>query len=157
MGRRAYVKSLALAFACLLTSPAASEDVCIDPNDLHLLYKPGEPPSCPTPMSKLVPSRVGRPYDDTAMALAMCAGLYDAELEIEPSLKGHPDFIDGDRYFEAALARRERPPTTELDELRLNVRERALINLRDPSYLASSMFIHFSVGCDQDYDRAAGE
>ena len=129
---RAYLWLLALVCVSVLTMPVASDEFCVDRKDLPLIYKPGEPPVCPTPMLELVPSTIGRPLDTSALELAACAGMMDAMVLVFPDGRIEED-TDGEKYFAAAKARPERPELEVLEEWRLDGRDRAIASLLAPA------------------------
>jgi hypothetical protein len=106
-------------------------------------------------MEDLVPSTVGRPPDYTALALARCAGLFDAVLVAFPEAKTYPEFVEGDRYFDLARSRRERPSITELEGRRQEMKSYWLPIL--PEVRGSGVFIHFALSCGNWYTEASGK
>ena len=146
MGRgRALPLVLAAAFAFLLSVPAASEEACIDPEDLPLIYNPDEPPVCPTPMLELVPSTIGRPTDYSAIDLAACAGMMDAVVLVYGEAYVTQE-VDGEEYFAAAVARPERPTLEVLEQWRRSSREEWTASLKEPEQISGS-FEHAAGQC----------
>jgi hypothetical protein len=149
---------LALAVVGAMWLPAVGQENCTDPDKLSLIYIPGELPPCPPRaprMEDLIPSTVGRPPDYTALALARCAGLFDAELLAFPEASTYPEFVDGDRYFDVAKSRRERPSLKELEDRRREGLDYWLPLL--PEQRGSGMFIHAAIFCGDLYAQAYGQ
>jgi hypothetical protein len=121
----------ALATASLLSVPVEAQQSCIDPRNLSALYKPGEPPPCPTPMLELVPSIIGRPTDFSAIELSACAGKMDAMKFFFPASYTDQE-VDGEKYFAAAKARLEQPSLEVLEEWRRVGREQTIASLLAP-------------------------
>ena len=150
--------TLALAAVCAICLPASGQEDCTERDKLSLIYDPDEPPPCPVPMRDLVPSRIGRPHDYTAFVLAACAGQMDAHREFVIQhyrwAEMPKDWVSGDQFMSAALARRDRPSSQDLATLRTRSAYIMRGSLRDYLVSRNSGVTHGFVMCLGEYDRA---
>jgi hypothetical protein len=139
----AFVLALATHFGPV-TSSALADIACIAPTDLLRLYAPGEPPPCPD----LNPSPFGRLHNHFAVELAHCAGFLDAMRQAAAE-RGVTLSDDGkaQKLFDHAVMQRDRPSITDLEAIRDDSRNHAVMLMQDDGYIRSSMMGHAVIQC----------
>jgi hypothetical protein len=148
---------LAFAVVGAMSLSVVAQEICTERDKQSLIYDPDEPPPCPVPMRDLVPSTIGRPLDYMAEALAGCAGMQDAILQMVPDAMDYVDFISGDRFFAAAMDRRERPAAEKLADRRVEGREYWLPLFQELGTVGGgSMFNHSGIACRDYFEEANG-